>query len=163
MIVATIHAGTADELHDIGSAAQNAEFDWHDARFDRAGGVVTVPFAQEALPGLPQPAPGLVGRGRWRARIYKVPYMRCWFTVRRATRLLIQTTGRDEPGMLADLEYDEDEGVIRVRAAVGPELRLVVDAVDVDLVATDEVTFHVRRARSRLGGRSDRRWRDGDD
>jgi hypothetical protein len=160
MITATWHATSGDELRQIGGWVHDASFDWERIDFDPAAGVVTVPFDQEPTDEQEcgQRGPRLVERGRVGSRIYKVPFVRCSATVRHATTCVIDERNRADPGMLNVLEPQGSREIAFV-PVTGPEVRIAIDTVDVQIEMTDELAFHVRRTTTWLG-ESDVRWNE---
>jgi hypothetical protein len=69
---------------------------------------------------------------------------------------IIEERNRDDPGMLNVIKAGSSGEIVFV-PVTGPELRVAVDSIDVQIEMTDELAFYVRRTDSGLGT-SDARW-----
>lgn len=128
----------------------DAALEWRDVRFEPESGVVSVPLAQEAGAAFNLPGKRLIRTGRLGWKVYEVPYVRCEVRIANACDLVVDEDGRDEPGELNAVEVEGD--VVHVYAHLGPDLRISVTKVEMELVVTDEIVFRSKRREHRLLG-----------
>ena len=161
-VTARFHAASAEDVEHIGGWVHDAYFDWRQIHHDSALRVVTVPFSQESHPDLNQAGPELVREGRFGARIYRVPFVRCYCRIAHATGVDVADSERDDPGMLNVVYFDVPTSAVYLDTTVGPEVRVSVEGIDVEITATSQVDFYVRRTAT-PNTHHDTRWADRDE
>ena len=147
----TFRATAAADLEAAGGAVHDAYFDPADVIFDRDATAVNLPFLQEGGDWVGLPGPALINEN-WRYREYDVPLFRCVLTIHAARSYRVGPEGRDEPGMLDYVVFDDAKGVVVVRTVTGPPLVAEVDDLDVRVVVSDIVGGRVRRRVGKLLG-----------
>jgi hypothetical protein len=148
-------AETADELLLIASV-NDAHFDWEEITFDSERSRVTIPFLQEPNQlDADLPEPSQVGTTRLGFPIFDLPYYRCLLVVEEATRLEVGERGRDNSGMLDDVEYEGGEVV--VRTLWGPDVRIAVRRLSVETLVSDSIA-HVGKLRKGPFGSEGTSW-----
>ena len=121
--------------------------------------MLVIPFSQEPLPDLAgAPETQVVGE-RKNEPIERVPFLRHEFRIGHIEKRGLSDKGRDEPGMLYGVEWRPTERELRATTVTGPSVSVMVSALDVTLVITDQVDGWVPRE-PRFGGFLDS-WESG--
>jgi hypothetical protein len=151
-------ATAPEDLSDI-DYTHDAYFDPEAIHFDAGNAVLVVPFSQEPLPDLAGAPATQVLHERKNVRVERIPFLRHELRIARVEKWGISRKGRDEPGMFYGVEWLADERELRATTSTGPALSVIVGALDVALVITDEIDGWVRR-KPRFGGFLDQ-WEAG--
>jgi hypothetical protein len=147
-VVNTRRATSAAELRQI-DRTHDAYFDPDAIRFDPDTRVLSIPFDQEALPDDELVPKSEVVKVTRRGRVERVPFLKCVLELHGVESWALGSDGRDEPGMLMGIEWNAGEGEVRVGTVTGPLISATVNALDVEIVVTDEVALVVERRHGR--------------
>lgn len=128
-------------LRDASGAVHDAYFDSAAMKHSADERIVTIPFQQEGWRDGPRADRSLVAE-TWRFREYRVAFFHGTLTVRHV-RTVAQPEGWDHSGMLLGMHFKSAASEVRVCAV--DCLRLTVDALDVEVVISENLAGYVRR------------------
>ena len=107
--------------------------------WDRAADVVTIPFESYVHLGVGFP-PWRPARTTMLWKSYYVPWFRVTLAVRCVRDVSPEPAQLVEPGMLWGIEWSPETLILRVKSAnEEASLELTVDALDAELIVTDEI------------------------
>ncbi len=143
-VIARLRAQSPNDLPSLERWVIEAVFDPEEIAHDPERHLVTIPLAREPLPGSGHAGPEVLWRGPFGLRKLNVPSLRCFLTVRYASRLEVaDLVGQD--CFFNGWTYRPSERSLHLYAEIGPDVRVQVERLDVEVTVTDEVVFRVRR------------------
>jgi hypothetical protein len=127
-------------LEEINGLIHDQYFDIDDARFDPQAGCLTIRFGSD------QPEASTVLRRLWIWRKVRLPLVESFLRIRRAKSCEIRDTAQVGTYPLNIVEYNPRDGIVDVIPVFGADIKLSVEALDIEVELTDKVIGHLVRS-----------------